>query len=288
MTTPPKSSQPLIPVRLASEEILKIPKSGLINLRKLSKEQIESQETNTENINVPIFTDSLSQAFYQLNKGKSKSKPFEHGDDVIKIDKSTNTDTIKIRAALDKSSIAWASTTKTEPKKSLLEQLNQIILASGLPNKTDDDDDFDENETKIPKETLIIQDTVNAKKIPKDYRICNICSKEYHWRAISSHHKSCQRKNAPNELISVSITVNNNDSLRKSERLNKEQPKNTKPTKRSLIKQFNKSNVDYEEKIRKETRKTPIVIPIRKSNRKMVSKDPNYNKMPPVAIKLTK
>ena len=241
MTTPPKSSQPLIPVRLASEEILKIPKSGLINLRKLSKEQIESREANTENIDMPIFTDSLSRAFYKLNKGKSKSKPFEHGDDVIKIDKSTNTDTIKIRAALDKSSIAWASTTKTEPKKSLLEQLNQIILASGLPNKTDDDDDFDVNETKIPKETL---------KIP--------------------------------------ITVNNNNSLRKSERLNKEQPKNTKPTKRSLIKQFNKSNVDYEEKIPKETRKTPIVIPIRKSNRKMVGKDPNYNKMPHVVIRLTK
>ena len=31
---------------------------------------------------------------------------------------------------------------KTEPKKSLLEQLNQIILSSGLPNKTEGDDDF--------------------------------------------------------------------------------------------------------------------------------------------------
>merc|ERR1712110_1345708 len=100
LTTPSKSSQPLIPVRLASEEILKIPQSGLISLRKLSKEQIESREANTENIDVPIFTDSLSQAFYRLNKGKSKLKPLEHGDDVIKIDKSTNTDTIKIRAAL--------------------------------------------------------------------------------------------------------------------------------------------------------------------------------------------
>ena len=45
---------------------------------------------------------------------------------------------------------------------------------------------------------------MNAKKIPKDYRICNICSKEYHWRALSSHHKACQRKNAGKELISVS------------------------------------------------------------------------------------
>ena len=45
---------------------------------------------------------------------------------------------------------------------------------------------------------------MNAKKIPKDYRICNICSKEYHWRALSSHHKACQRKTAGKELISVS------------------------------------------------------------------------------------
>ena len=51
---PPTTSQPLIPVRLASKEILKMSKTGLINLRKLfkeakcSQEQIESSNNSQE------------------------------------------------------------------------------------------------------------------------------------------------------------------------------------------------------------------------------------------------
>ena len=37
---------------------------------------------------------------------------------------------------------------------------------------------------------------MNAKEIPKDQRICKICSKQYHYCAITSHQKSCQKKNA--------------------------------------------------------------------------------------------
>ena len=38
---------------------------------------------------------------------------------------------------------------------------------------------------------------MNAKEMPKDYRICKICNiYQCHWRAISSHQKACQKKNA--------------------------------------------------------------------------------------------
>ena len=219
---PPTTSQPLIPVRLASGEILKMSKIGLTNLRKLTKEakcsleEIESSnniQEGREAIDMP-FTDSLRKAFYKLNKENSKLKLFEHHDDV-KIGKSTKP--IKIRAALDKSTIAWASTTKNGPKKSLLEQLNKILAsAPEKPNEV-----LDKNKAKIPKETL---------KTP---------------------------------LV---------NTIRKSKRLNKEQPKNTKPTKRSLLKQFNKINVANEATIPIGTRKTPVVTPIRKSQRKIVIK----------------
>ena len=53
----------------------------------------------------------------------------------------------------------------------------------------------------------------------------------------------------PKETLKIPIE----NSIRKSKRINKEEPKNTKPTKRSLLKQFSKINVDNEAKIPKET-----------------------------------
>ena len=36
---------------------------------------------------------------------------------------------------------------------------------------------------------------MNAKEILKDYRICKICRKKYHWRGFWLHERACQKKN---------------------------------------------------------------------------------------------
>ena len=37
---------------------------------------------------------------------------------------------------------------------------------------------------------------MNAKEIPKHYRICNICRKKYHPHSLTKHKRTCQKKNA--------------------------------------------------------------------------------------------
>ena len=136
----PAISHPLIPVRLKSGEILKISKPVFCRLRDLSRNDllqpssdttgIEIQSVTKPNIVHVPFTDRLSGALGKLNHDslhESKSKPVIHGRN------GRITKTVKLRAALDKSTVAWASTTRLKPKTSLLDQLNSLTYITKPP-----------------------------------------------------------------------------------------------------------------------------------------------------------
>ena len=136
----PAISHPLIPVRLKSGEILKISKPVFCRLRDLSRNDllqpssdttgIEIQSVTKPNIVHVPFTDRLSGALGKLNHDslhESKSKPVIHGRN------GRITKTVKLRAALDKSTVAWASTTRLKPKTSLLDQLNSLTYVKHQP-----------------------------------------------------------------------------------------------------------------------------------------------------------
>ena len=141
----PAISHPLIPVRLKSGEILKISKPVFCRLRDLSRNDllqpssgdtaaaggIEIQSVTKPNIVHVPFTDRLSGALGKLNHDslhESKSKPV-----IIHGRNGRITKTVKLRAALDKSTVAWASTTRLKPKTSLLDQLNSLTYVKHQP-----------------------------------------------------------------------------------------------------------------------------------------------------------
>lgn len=76
-------------------------------------------------IHVP-FSDRLSSALKRLNpvKAEIKLSPLKNGK-IVK--------PLKLRAALDKSTIAWSSTTKTRPKATLMDQLNAVASTMTRP-----------------------------------------------------------------------------------------------------------------------------------------------------------
>ena len=142
----PAISHPLIPVRLKSGEILKISKPVFCRLRDLSRNDllqpssgdtaaaggIEIQSVTKPNIVHVPFTDRLSGALGKLNHDslhESKSKPV-----IIHGRNGRITKTVKLRAALDKSTVAWASTTRLKPKTSLLDQLNSLTYITQPPS----------------------------------------------------------------------------------------------------------------------------------------------------------
>ena len=88
-----KTSPPLIPIRLASEEILKMSKSGLINLRKLSQDQIESPNNTqkgqkaTDIIIEPIGNDTVTIKTEIDDNFGSTNNEFEFVDPNLEIKK---------------------------------------------------------------------------------------------------------------------------------------------------------------------------------------------------------
>lgn len=141
---PSRLSEPLIPVRLKSGENVKIPKTVFNRLKHLSltadlskncvlsSRGIEIQSVSQPNIVHVPFTDRLSGALGRLNNdhshNKTNSKPVIHNGKNGKICK-----TVKLRAALDKSTIAWASTTRLKPKTNLLDHLKVLSTAAQDP-----------------------------------------------------------------------------------------------------------------------------------------------------------
>ena len=182
-----------INVRLKSGEIVKISKPVFAKLRDLSRQTInnEPSTSSTETaangieiqsvskpsiIHVP-FTDRLSDALTKLRTDQEndlsvdKSQIPVHsvkkdGDSGIKNGKIVKT--VKLRAALDKSSVAWASTTRLKPKTSLLEQLktltNTAACQSSSPKKIPS---VNSHLPKLRKPPVVIRLTA---KFPKNCR----------------------------------------------------------------------------------------------------------------------
>ena len=162
----------LVPVRLKSGEVLKATQELLIHFRQKVTGSANPGKSQVGDINVfkiqsdalsrvihVPFTDRLSPALKRLSAPKftastplkrlnGHQSPLKNG----KVHKP-----LKLRAALDKSTIAWSSTTKTRPKASLLDQLNS--LAKELV-KTD----FTKIRTEIPS---VYKDTTLKNTTPQ-------------------------------------------------------------------------------------------------------------------------
>ena len=145
----------LVPVRLKSGEVLKATQDLIIHFREKVANPEKSQvgdinvfkiqsDALSRVIHVP-FTDRLSPALKRLSAPKfTASTPLKRLNGHQHLLKNGKVHKpLKLRAALDKSTIAWSSTTKTRPKASLLDQLN---LLTKEPLKTD----FTEIPTEIP------------------------------------------------------------------------------------------------------------------------------------------
>ena len=155
----------LVPVRLKSGEEVKATQDLIIHLRqkvagsdkcgKVSKKdgidvfKIQS-DALPKVVHVP-FTDKLSQALERISS--PKLIPGSGGSPLKQLNGHSMkngmvTKPLKLRAALDKSTIAWSSTTKTRPKASLLDQLNALTSDSGNEN-------LSKIKTKIPPECKV-------------------------------------------------------------------------------------------------------------------------------------
>lgn len=161
----------LVPVRLKSGEVLKATQELLIHFRQKvtgsanpGKSQVGDinvfkiqSDTLSRVIHVP-FTDRLSPALRRLSAPKfTASTPLKRLNGHHSLKNGKIHKPLKLRAALDKSTIAWSSTTKTRPKASLLDQLNS--LAKELV-KTD----FTKIRTEIPS---VYKDTTLKNTTPQ-------------------------------------------------------------------------------------------------------------------------
>lgn len=148
----------LVPVRLKSGEVLKATQDLLTHFRQKVTGSANPGKSQVGDINVfkiqsgalsrvihVPFTDRLSPALKRLSAPKfTASTPLKRLNGHQHLLKNGKVHKpLKLRAALDKSTIAWSSTTKTRPKASLLDQLN---LLTKEPLKTD----FTEIPTEIP------------------------------------------------------------------------------------------------------------------------------------------
>jgi len=165
----------LVPVRLKSGEVLKATQDLLIHFRQKVAGSGNPEKSQVGDINIfKIQSDALSRVIHvpftyrlspalkrlsapkftastPLKRLNGHQSPLKNG----KVHKP-----LKLRAALDKSTIAWSSTTKTRPKASLLDQLNSLAKK---PVKTD----FTEIRTEIPsvyKDTTLKNTTSPAQK----------------------------------------------------------------------------------------------------------------------------
>ena len=169
----------LVPVRLKSGEEVKATQDLIIHLRqkvagssdnpgKVSKGdgidvfKIQS-DTLPKVIHVP-FTDQLSQALKRISSPKLICESGGGGSPLKRLNGHSMkngmvTKPLKLRAALDKSTIARSSTTKTRPKASLLDQLNALTSDSGTEN-------LSKIKTKIPSECKVTPQQTPPSLVP--------------------------------------------------------------------------------------------------------------------------
>jgi len=167
----------LVPVRLKSGEVLKATQDLLIHFRQKVAGSANPEKSQAGDINVfkiqpdalsrvihVPFTDRLSPALKRLSAPKfTASTPLKLSNGHQSLKNGKVHKPLKLRAALDKSTIAWSSTTKTRPKASLLDQLNSLAKKPRHTVKTD----FTEIRTEIPsvyKDTSLKNTTSPAQK----------------------------------------------------------------------------------------------------------------------------
>jgi len=149
----------LVPVRLKSGEEVKATRELIAhfrqkvarsdNLEKSNNGDIDVFKIQSDSLSSAIhlpFADRLSSALRRISGQKlTVSSPLKRlNGQSLKNGKFSKP--LKLRAALDKSTIAWSSTTKTRPKASLLDQLNS------LTTKKPTTDNLSEIRTEIPSE----------------------------------------------------------------------------------------------------------------------------------------
>ena len=131
----------VVPVRLKSSEEIKIPIDILKELRmRAHNRTLKSLKTN----DISSFSDRLGPALKRLSTTKRAFfSPLQPINGVIKPKnnpiplQSSTKNNLKLRAALDKTTVAWSSATKKRPKASLLDQLTAVISETGVKNSTD-------------------------------------------------------------------------------------------------------------------------------------------------------
>ena len=133
----------LISVRLKSGELLKTTREVVERLRhkkKSSDKLVESTQSDNVSLmkQLPIgipFTDRLGNAIRLINSlpnpsnGQSKTPIKKNPKNGLLRSNGRIHKKLKVRAALDKSTAAWASTVRLKPKTSLLQQLD---VAAGI------------------------------------------------------------------------------------------------------------------------------------------------------------
>lgn len=169
----------LVPVRLKSGEVLKATQDLLIHFRQKVTGSANPGKSQVGDINVfkiqsdalsrvihVPFTDRLSPALKRLSGPKfTASTPLKRLNGYHSLKNGKVHKPLKLRAALDKSTIAWSSTTKTRPKASLLDQLNSLAKEPRHSVKTD----FTEIRTEIPsvyKDTTLKNTTLPQNVVP--------------------------------------------------------------------------------------------------------------------------
>lgn len=181
----PVNKSKLLTLRLKSGEEVKATKDLLLRLRQKlghKKQPAENGDISVfkiqsalppKVIHVP-FSDRLSPALRRLSStsstsGSSPLKKTRNG----KIAKS-----VKLRAALDKSTIAWSSTTKVRPKQTLLDHLNALALQ--IPSPPDDQSNLKKStecQAQIPTEDKNLSQASKLVPVVMKWKRCSANTK---------------------------------------------------------------------------------------------------------------
>jgi len=158
----------LISVRLKSGELLKTTREVLERLRQKKTNSERAESTQSDNVfimnQLPFgipFTDRLGNAIRlisslpnpsnEVSKTPNQKKPI---NDLLLRSNGRIHKKLKVRAALDKSTVAWSSTVRLKPKTSLLQQLDYVANAGIKSNSSI-------TTTAFPTDQDIITSTVN-------------------------------------------------------------------------------------------------------------------------------
>ena len=180
----------LISVRLKSGQLLKTSSQVLEALRAHTREVESTQSDNVFVMKQLLpFTDRLGNAIRFLNdiphhpNGLQKTPQKKTTSPLNGLNRSSHgkfKKTLKVRAALDKSTVAWTSTVRLKPKTSLLQQLDDMAADWTVPNTSSQDTSDITLNPKIPtvgKPSSVLQGKTSLVPLIKK------------WKSSSNHTK---------------------------------------------------------------------------------------------------